>query len=218
MRIFMLLLLSVAAPVTALADLVPFDGIQSECVTKIHGVSINCRVSKAGWYSTIGLNDLYQAQYCHEPDGQGCAQRSLHLFANRAYTPVARRLFSRVDPGDTAYDPPQVFLTPQGEVLRLGVRHAGGAAQPTFYLWRDDTWHPIETRFWRRDLARRLPHGLVLAEDVEPDFETLGLDAELWRKSPAGLSAAGHAKLRFGFEGTRLVLKSVRIVQETAKR
>lgn len=218
MRVFMLLLLSAAAPVTALADLVPFDGIHSECVTKVREVSANCRVSKAGWYSTIGLNDLYHAQYCHEPTGQGCAQRSLHLFANRAYTPVARRIFSRVDPGDTVYDKPQVFLTSQGEVLRLGVRPAGGASQPTYYLWRDETWHPIETRFWRRDLARRLPTGLVLAEDAEPDFETLELDAKLWRKSSGGMSAAGHAEVRFGLEGARLTPKSVRIVPETTRR
>lgn len=131
---------------------VAFDRIQSVCaktgrLTAAALAGSACRVTKGRWFSTIGLQDFYQAQYClHDPaEPATCRQRALLLFVNRAYTPEARLTLERLDAAGTEYEDPQVFATPSGYLLALSATAApGGAPQTRYYRWQNEAWTPID--------------------------------------------------------------------------
>lgn len=137
--------------VRAAAGNAAFETIQSACVKtgKLTAVALAksaCRVTKGRWFSTIGHDDFYQAQYClHDPAEPGtCRRRALLLFANRAYTPDARLTLERLDAAETEYEDPQVFATPSGYVLALSAAVAPAPAKTDYYLWQGESWAPLD--------------------------------------------------------------------------
>lgn len=153
-RIFALALLAwlLVPDVRAAGRDVAFDLIQSQCLGagKVSRAALGnaaaCAVTRGRWFSTIGHDDFYQAQYCLRARAQAakCRQRGLLLFANRAYTPTARLTLERIDPAGTSYDDPQVHVTPDGYVMRLTVRPPRGAPQTSDYRWQDDRWQAVK--------------------------------------------------------------------------
>jgi len=208
------------SPAGAIGDLASFERIHSECVSAgevsfgPQGRWAECRVSKGRWFSTIGHIDFYQTQYCLGNGGEGCAQRALLLFANRAYTPVAKMTLGRLDPGDTEYADPVVRLTPYGRILAIEAQRPGRPAEHSYYLWQDERWQAIDTASWRRDLARRLPPGVDLRGEPLPDFDDMHVAAAVLRQRD---SAAGRAEVELGLVNARLHLKSVQLVLPGAK-
>lgn len=150
-----------AAPESRPAAVLPaFAAIQQSCLAAGPQVAAAlagsaCRVSKGRWFSTIGHDDLYQAQYClHEAtDPATCRRRALLLFANRAYTPEARLLLERVDGAGVDYEDPQVFATPSGYLLALSATAAPAATQTSYYLWLDGKWAPLDAAAAQARLA-----------------------------------------------------------------
>lgn len=149
-RAALLLAAALAAPAAfALGDLTAFSRVLTECIPAgavRFGPGAGherCEVTKARWFSTLGFLDLYQAQYCLGGAAPGCAQRALVLYANRAYTPVARMLLQRVDPGQAQYDDPVVLETREGPVLVLGMRLPGAPRERSYYRWHGERWSPI---------------------------------------------------------------------------
>lgn len=219
MRKLLALLLSSAAltaPAFALGDLVSFARVQSECV-EAGGVSFgaegrwaDCRVSKGRWFSTIGITDFYQAQYCLGR-GERCEARALLLFANRAYTPAAKMLLERIDPGDTEYEDPLVLDTAAGKILTLAAHRPGGPPTRSYYLWQNEQWAAIDTDSWRRELARRLPAGTSVRDELAPDLETMRAQARLFRRRDADCCPSGSAEIELGLAMTRLTVKSVKL-------
>ncbi|MBI2276145.1 MAG: hypothetical protein HYU74_02195 [Dechloromonas sp.] len=209
-----------ASPAGAIGDLASFERIHTECVSAgevsfgPQGSWSDCRIGKGRWFSTIGHIDFYQAQYCLGSGGEGCAQRALLLFANRAYTPVAKMILGRVDPGDTEYADPLVRQTPYGRVLAIEAQRPGRPAERSYYLWRDDHWQAIDTVGWRRDLLRRLPPGVALRDEPLPDFDDMRVEAGLLRRRDR---AAGSAEIELGLVNARLSLKALHVVMPSAR-
>lgn len=211
---------SFVPPAAALGDMASFERIHSECVS-VGEVSFgprgrwaDCRVDKGRWFSTIGHIDFYQTQYCLGKGGEDCEQRALLLFANRAYTPVARMVLGRLDPGDTRYDDPLVRQTPHGEILTLQSQRPGAPPEQRHYLWHQDRWQVIETAAVRRELTRRLPPGVTVRGALVPDFDNMRAEVELWRRTNG---ATGSAEIELGLVNTRLAVKSVQLALPSRK-
>jgi hypothetical protein len=214
-RLLTSLLLSAACipPAAALGDLAAFERIQEDCVN-VGGLSFgplgrwaDCRVDKGRWFSTIGITDMYQAQYCLG-SGDGCSERALLLFSNRAYTPGAKMLFRRVDPGDTVYADPQVWSTDFGWILALAAQRPGQPEQRSYYRWHEENWQPIEAVSWQRELARRLPAGVAIVGEVQPDLDHMNAQVDLLRRADG---ATGSAEVDLGVANGRLVVKALRL-------
>lgn len=214
-RLLTALLISAAfaPPAAALGDLASFERIHGECVN-VGGITFgpqgrwaDCRVDTGRWFSTIGITDLYQAQYCLG-SGDGCSERALLLFANRAYTPGAKMLFRRIDPGDTAYADPQVWRTDYGWIMTLEAQRPGQMAQRSYYRWQDENWQPIEAAGWQRDLARRLPPGIAVTGETYPDLDHMSAHVDLRRGADG---ATGSAEVELGVAKGRLVVKALRV-------
>lgn len=211
-----------AAPDSRAADQdLPFDKIQSECVPAgtatraALGGSATCTLTKGRWFSTIEHDDFYQAQYCLRAaaDAASCQQRGLLLFANRAYTPTARLTLERIDPAGTSYDDPQVYVTAYGHVLGLTVRPTQGAAQTSYYRWKDDRWQVIDTSSWQSAAGQRLPPGSRLGTPVPPDFESLHSRVDVFRRGDPACCASALAEIDFELAGDRLAVKALRVQQ-----
>lgn len=206
---------SFASPSAAIGDLASFERIHTECV-EVGGISFgargrwaDCRVSKGRWFSTIGHLDFYQAQYCLGNGGESCEQRAMLLFANRAYTPVAKMLLGRLDPGDVVYADPLVQATAHGQILTLAVQRAGSTLEQRYYRWHEDNWQAIDTAAWERQLAGRLPAGVFVRGGMRPDFENMRLQADLVRRHDG---ASGSADIELGMVKTQLGVKSVKLI------
>jgi hypothetical protein len=210
----LLLTAAFAPPVAALGDLAAFERIQSECVNVgditfgPQGRWADCRVTTGRWFSTIGITDIYQAQYCLGSDGNVCTERALLLFSNRAYTPGAKMLFRRIDPGDTVYADPQVWRTDYGWIMKLEARRPEQSALRSYYLWQDENWQPIEAVGWQRELSRRLPAGVVIAGELRPDLDQMNAHVDLLRRTDG---STGSAEAELGIARGRLTVKKLRV-------
>src|SRR5512133_776147 len=95
----------VSSPVHAGGNVTKFEGVQEHCVQvgKIKfGAKArwaNCSVTRGRWVATLDFIDMYQAQYCLGKVAGVCEQRAQVLFGNRAYTPKAKMMLQRIDPG-----------------------------------------------------------------------------------------------------------------------
>ena len=132
--------------------------VQTQCIqtAQIHfGAGkrwSHCEVTRGRWFVTLGLHDMYQAQYCLGKRGQPCQRRALLLFANRAYTSKVTVLLQRLDAGDTDYDDPQVISTEYGDIMLLASRRPGQPEQRRYSRWHDSRWHALAGADWQRKL------------------------------------------------------------------
>jgi hypothetical protein len=197
----------------ALGDLASFARIQNECVNVgavtfgPQGRWADCRIDKGRWFSTIGITDMYQAQYCLGSDG-ACTERALTLFTNRAYTPGAKMLIQRIDPGDTTYADPQVWSIDDGWILALQAQRPGQPAQHSYYRWQEKNWQPIDAATWQRELARRLPASVTIVGDAKPDLDHMNAQVKLLRRADG---ATGRAEVDLAFARDSLVVKALRL-------
>jgi hypothetical protein len=204
--------------VHAKGDLADFSLIQNECVQAGHisfgpdGQWPSCRVTKGRWFSTIGLLDFYQAQYCLGKDADHCEQRALLLFANRAYTPIARLMLERIDSGDTQYANPQVVQDKHGTILVLSAGTPGAPVTKSYYLWKSERWMPIDAQGWLRDLSKRLPKDTSVRKGVLPEAETMSATVPLYRAGDDDCCpGAGVAKVELGIAKDRFTVDKVTI-------
>ena len=104
----------VAAPVHAGSDRLKFEDVQERCIAvgKVKfGANAkwqDCQLTDGRWFATLDIMDQYQTQYCLGKGDGVCAQRAFTVFANRAYTPDAKMLVQRIDPGNAEYDEPLI--------------------------------------------------------------------------------------------------------------
>lgn len=217
--IALFMLVFVSTPLRAAGDLTALLGIQEECVV-VGDVSFgpggrwaDCQVSRGRWVSTIDLIDMYQAQYCLGDGGATCQQRALLLFGNRAYTPTARLMLQRLDPGGTEYDDPQVVVNEFGRLLTVTAHLPGGGVSSDYYLWQSGRWLSIDAKHWLKDLPRRLPAGFRLGQVSLPDMDTMSATLTLFRDTEAGCCQAGElARVELGLRQQRFALKKVSLV------
>lgn len=206
--------LLVAPPLQAAGDLTALLGIQEECVEVgaisfgAHGRWADCRVSRGRWVSTIDLVDMYQAQYCLGDGGETCQQRALLLFGNRAYTPTARLMLQRLDPGGAEYDDPQVVVNEYGRILTVTARLPDGTRNSDYYLWQSGQWLRLDARRWLQDFVKGLPAGVRVGQVELPDIDTMSAKVTLYRPGSSGCCRDGEvATVALGLRQQRFSLK-----------
>jgi hypothetical protein len=212
---FLLLTALVSLPVHARGDAIKFEGVQVHCVQvgKIKfGANAkwsDCRVTKGRWFATLDFIDMYQAQYCLGKGAGECDQRALVVFGNRAYTPNAKVMLQRMDPGAAKYDDPLLIQTKYGDILTLSARFPGGSVTNSYYRWQSGRWIPVDARGWLRDLAKQLPKGeTIKAQEVWPDVDSMSAQATLYSAGGAGASDK-VAKVELGIAKDRFTVKKV---------
>ena len=209
----------VSLPVHAREAVTKFEGVQERCVQvgKIkfgpNAKWSECRVTKGRWVATLDFIDMYQAQYCLGKGDGECEARALLVFGNRAYTPDARLMLQRIDPGAAQYEDPMLVQTPYGDILTLSARLPGGGEIKTYYRWKSRRWIPVEARGWLRDLARKLPKGETIKAEAWPDTDSMTAQATLASAGGAGASDK-VAKVELGIAKDRFIVKKVTLGQK----
>jgi len=218
---FLLLAAVVSPPVHAGGDVTKFEGVQEHCV-QVGKIKFgpntrwsNCSVTKGRWFATLDFLDLYQAQYCLGKGDGECDQRALLVFANRAYTPNAKVILQRIDPGAAEYDDPLLVQTKYGDILTLSARFPGGSVSKSYYRWRSGHWIPVDARGWLRDLSKRLPKGEMIKAKAEvwPDADSMSAQATLYSTGGSGASDK-VAKVELGLANDRFIVKKVTLTQK----
>ena len=209
----------VSLPVHARDSAIKFEGVQVNCVQtdKIKfGASAkwsDCRVTKGRWFATLDFIDMYQARYCLGKGDGACEQSALVVFGNRAYTPNAKVMLQRIDPGAAVYDEPRLVQTKYGDILTLSARLAGGGVSNSYYRWHSGRGLPVESRAWLRDLAKQLPKGETIKAQVWPDIDSMSAQATL--SSAAGAGARDQvAEVELGLAKDRFTVKKVTLAQK----
>lgn len=215
----LLLTAAVSLPVHAGGDSLEFEGVQERCVQagKIkfgaNAKWANCSVTRGRWVATLDFIDMYQAQYCLGNSAGACDQRALLLFGNRAYTPNARVMLQRIDPGAVEYDDPRLVQTKYGDILTLSARLPGGSESKSYYRWKSGRWMPVEARSWLRELAKQLPKGETIKAEAWPDIDSMGAQAPLAGTAGAGTSGK-VAEVELGIAKDRFTVIKVALAQK----
>lgn len=213
---------AVQAVKTEAALAIDFAKIQSECV-QVAGLEIGsqaqwkgCRLVRAGFVGTIGLQDFYYANYCLTKVGTRCAAQAQVLFSNRAYRPEAVARSFRVDPASTRYDAPLMIGSPDQNLLATTAYHKGSSqAELSYSVWSGADWTGVDTHAWHEALPQQLPSGLLvrLSPQVQPDPTTLSMRLPLFQKGQRGTLNAlrSDVQLTFAVEGTRMVITTMTV-------
>lgn len=177
----------------------------------------DCHVTKGHWVATIGLTDMYQAQYCLGNGKETCDQRALVLFGNRAYTPKAKLLVQHIDPGSTNYEDPIVILNEYGRILIIVTHSTDGDMSTNYYLWQADKWVLLDTKKWLEELSRRLPHGVSARKGGLPNIDTMSAQVSLYRNTDGDCCpSAGIANVQLGLhkDKERFFLRSMSLLNQ----
>ena len=208
---------------------VEFARVQSECVQSAditfgpQGRWASCRVTRAGFVATIGLQDFYYAHYCLANKAGnttttttgttttnttgGCDRQAQVVFRNRAYRPEAFVDMVRIDPPGTGYDIPLLIGSDTESALVTGVRFSDQSeAERSYFIRRQDRWEPIEARAWLRHLPERLPAGLSVraqsAQSALPDPTTMVVRMPLFVAADRDCCATGGSvEVQLSIEG-----------------
>lgn len=216
---FLLLAAVVSAPVHARGDVTKFEGVQEHCVQvgKIKfGANAKwpeCSVTKGRWFATLDFIDMYQAQYCLGKGDGECAERAQLVFGNRAYTPNAKVILQRTDPGAAKYDDPLLIQTQYGDILTLSARFPDGSESKSYYRYQSGRWIPVDAQAWRRDLAKRLPKGQSITSGVWPDADLMSAHAVLV-SSDGSVTSDKVAVVELGIVNDRFNVKKVTLYQK----
>jgi hypothetical protein len=211
---FLLLAAVVSSPVHAGGDVTKFEGVQEHCVQvgKIKfGANAKwpeCSVTKGRWFATLDFIDMYQAQYCLGKGDGECAERALLVFGNRAYTPNAKVILQRTDPGAAKYDDPLLIQTQYGDILTLSARFPDGSESKSYYRYQSGRWIPVDAQAWRRDLAKHLPKGTSLKANVWPDIDTMSVRVPISQSGDSGPGSA-VADVELALAKERFTVKKV---------
>lgn len=203
---------------------IEFAKIQSECV-QVAGLEIGshskwkgCRLVRAGFVGTIGLQDFYYANYCLTKAGTRCAAHAQVLFSNRAYRPEALARSFRVDPASTRYDAPLMIGSPDQNLLATTAYHKGSSqAELSYSVWSGTDWTIVDTHAWHQALPQQLPSGLMvrLSPQVQPDPTTLSMRLPLFQMGQRGTwnAVRSDVQLTFAVEGTRMVVSNMTVTK-----
>lgn len=212
-----LVFLAIAAPAHGAAAAAPFPALQEKCV-EVGVVTLgergrwsHCAVTHARWMATVDLIDQYQVHYCLSRRAAGCERRALLVFGNRAYTPHAKLLILRMDPGSAEYEEPLLVKTEYGRLLALAVALPERRREIAYHVWRGGRWRPVDGQGWLRQLSAKLPRGLrPLPGTVWPDIDRMAAEVPLQREQSTEHGETAHVEL--ALRNDRFVVRGV-IVQ-----
>jgi hypothetical protein len=216
---FLLLAAVVSSPVHARGDVTKFEGVQEHCVQvgKIkfgaNAKWAECSVTKGRWFATLDHIDMYQAQYCLGKGDGECAERAQLVFGNRAYTPNAKVILQRTDPGASKYDDPLLIQTKYGDILTLSAHFPDASVSKSYYRWHSGRWIPVDARGWLRDLSKQLPKGQSIKTGVWPDADSMSARVTLYTAGGSGASGS-VAEVELGIANDRFTVKKVTLAQK----
>ena len=216
----LLLAAVVSLPAHARGDVTKFEGVQEQCVQvgKIkfgkNAKWSDCSVTKGRWFATLDFIDMYQAQYCLGKGDGACDQRAFLVFGNRAYTPNAKVILQRIDPGAAEYDDPLLVQTKYGDILTLSARFPDGSVSRSYYRWRSGHWIPLDARGWLRELSKRLRKGQSIKAGAWPDADSMSAQVTLYSTDGSG-SGDNVAEVELGLANDRFTVKKVTLGQKT---
>jgi|CXWL01.1.fsa_nt_gi hypothetical protein len=204
--------------VHAASDTADMSIIQQECV-QVGNISFgagqtwsDCHVTKGRWVATIGLVDMYQAQYCLGNGKEACDQRALVLFGNRAYTPQAKLLVQSIDLGSAVYDDPTIVMSDYGVVMVISAHLTNASLSNHYYLWQNHQWVLLDALEWLRELSKRLPSGVTARKGGLPDIDTMSSRVSLYRSEDEDCCpSAGVANVQLGLLKEKFFLKLVNL-------
>ncbi len=151
----------------------------------------DCRLTRAGFVSTIGLLDFYYAHYClidGAKNAKACDKQAMVIFGNRAYRGEAYSVLQRIDPAGTQYEIPLVTGSGDDNLLILSAKPRNDArAVRKYYSWHDALWQPVDEQAWKRELPSRLPAGARVSVTSQPDPQSLSVRIIV-------ADAAGHGR------------------------
>ena len=115
-----------------------------------------------------------------------------------------------------SYDPPAIVQTSGATLLHVLGRSGGTGDFPAraLFVWRDQTWHRVNTSAWIADLKKRLPRGLNVDHGIYPDFAAMTAKTDLWRSDdPNCCPSGGTVAVRLRLDGDRIVLDHFEIAR-----
>ena len=209
-------------------DEVEFALVQSRCVQTStitfgpQGRWKDCRLVRAGFVATIGLQDFFYAEYCLLNAGKRCAKQAQVMYRNRAYKNEAFLDVARIDPPGTLYQPPLLVGTDKENVLAMAVRLPGRKNdQRRYFRYAQAQWKPIDSEVWLKDLSTRLPDGLALrtlAQDALPDPQTMTLRLPLYRGGDRDCCAkGGSVEVRLQVDAGRFEIAELNFTSNAPK-
>ncbi|MBI4290420.1 MAG: hypothetical protein HY661_02945 [Betaproteobacteria bacterium] len=211
---FLLITALVSTPVHSRSDVTKFEGVQERCV-QVGKIEFgpkarwsNCSVVKGRWFATYDIVDLFQVQYCLGKGDGACDQKAFLVFANRAYTPKAKVILQRIDPGEAEYDDPLLVETKFGDILTLAARFPDGSVTKSYYRWKSGRWIPVEARGWLRELSKQLPKGVSAKGNVWPDADTMRVQVPISGESGA---SGAMADVELALAKDRFIVRKVQL-------
>ena len=171
----------------------------------------DCRLTRAGFVSTIGLLDFYYAHYClidGAKNARGCDKQAMVIFGNRAYRGEAYAVLQRIDPAGTQYEIPLVTGAGDDNLLILSAK-PGNDARPVrkYYAWHDALWQPVDAHAWQRELPARLPVGARVNVNGQPDPQSLSVRITV--ADPSGHARGKPMRVELGFADRRLFIRDL---------
>lgn len=205
----------ISSPVHARSDVTKFEGVQEHCA-QVGDIKFgakarwsNCSVVKGRWFATFDIQDMFQVQYCLGKAEGVCDQKAFLVFANRAYTPKAKLILQRIDPGAAEYDDPLLVQTKYGDILTLSARFPDGSLSKSYYRWQSARWIPVDARGWLRELSKQLPKGVSANGNVWPDADTMSV------RVPVTGPGRAVAEVELAIAKEKFVVKKVQLESNT---
>lgn len=184
----------------AAGNAVEFDRIQNECV-QVAGLEYGqgrrwaaCSLQRARFVATIGLYDMYEAEYCLGRSATRCDNVAQVMFSNRAYKAEAVPVLQRLDPAGTRYEDSLVVDSASPNLLAIGSRR-GSKIERRYYHWQANGWQPVAAGGWTGELSAHLPAGTRVLRAGTPEPTTL--TSVLRLAGPDGRTREGRARLEF---------------------
>jgi hypothetical protein len=172
-----------------------------------------CKVAGFGVVGTVDGRELVYGLYTDRaPDDY--TLRTAVIVYERQPDARLRPLVSADDPGDV-YGEPNLLTSAGRTVLHLpGCEDGtGNFNRERLFVWRDGAWIDIDVTAWLSELRVKLPGDYEALKGIYPDYAKLTAATPLWRKKTDGncCPTGGRADIVLGWQGDRLVLKSVKV-------
>ena len=171
----------------------------------------DCRLTRAGFVSTIGLLDFYYAHYClidGATNAKGCDKQAMVIFGNRAYRDEAYAVLQRIDPAGTQYESPLVTGAGDDNLLILSAKPKNDVRPARkYYAWHEALWQPVDEHAWQRELPARLPAGARISVNGQPDPQTLSVRITV--ADPVGHARGKPMRVELGFADRQLFIRDL---------
>jgi len=173
----------------------------------------HCSVAGFGVVGTVDGRELVYGLYTDRtPDDY--TLRTAVIVYERQPDSRLRPLVLADDPGDV-YGAPRLFASAAQTVLHLPGHEdgTGNFNRERLYVWRDGAWIDIDVTAWLSELPVQLPAGYETLKGIYPDYLKMTAATPLWRKKTDGncCPTGGRADIVLGWQGDRLVLKSLKV-------